>query len=287
LSFTHLRAYLAAAAIGAALIAAGCGDDNTEPTKVSISIAEQGKTASFEAPKSIKGGLTELSFKNGGKASHGVQLVQYTGSHKASEVLTQLAKNTDKVPEWLRAQGGTPAIAGGQSDSATLNLPAGNYVVVDSAAIGGSPGGPPANAELKITEGDTGDLPSTPATVVGAKTGKDKYAWEISGLKKGKNQVTFDSEGSEALHLIGVAAIKGKAPSLSKIKSDFGSNGPPPPYLDIGNSQFTAVLDGGSSQTTTLDIRKPGQYVFFCPLTDREGGKSHDQEGMLQLLTIK
>ena len=40
------------------------------------------------------------------------------------------------------------------------------------------------------------------------------------------------------------------------------------------------------SQTTTLDLKKPGQYIFFCPLTDRDGGKPHDQEGLLTVETV-
>jgi hypothetical protein len=288
LSSTYLRALIAASAAGAALAAAGCGSGSTEPTKVSMSISEQGKAASFKAPKTATGGLVDLSFKNGGKAPHGVQLIQYTGNHTVDDVLTQLGKNTDKVPEWLRAQGGTPAIPGGQSDSATLNLPEGNYAVIDSAALGGG-SGPPANAAMKFTSGDTGDLPSTPATVKAASIGKDKFAWDISGLKAGKNRITFDSEGSDALHFIIATPVNGKAPSIGKIKQDLGKagSGPPPAYLDFQDAQSSAVLDGGTSQTTSLELRKPGQYIFFCPLTDRDGGKTHDQEGLLKVVTVK
>jgi hypothetical protein len=288
LSFTHLRWFVAAAAAMAALVAAGCGDNGTEPTKVSMSISEQGKKATFTAPKSVKGGLVELHFKNNGKAPHGVQFIQYTGNHTADDVRTQLNKNSNKVPAWLRAEGGTPPIAGGQTDSATLNLPGGNYLVVDSASLGPSSGGPPANTELKVSAGDTGDLPDTPGTVTAAETGKDKFAWEISGLKSGRNDITFNSKGDDALHLIIAAPVKGKAPSVGQIKKDLGSqSGPPPPYLDFQNSQSTAVLDGGLSQTTSLELKKPGQYIFFCPLTDRDGGKTHDQEGLLKVVTVK
>jgi hypothetical protein len=276
-------------AAAASLIAlAGCGGGGTTATTVNMSISEQGKKASLTVPKSAKGGLVDLTVRNNGKVPHGVQLIKYTGDHSAGDVLTQLGKNTNKVPEWLQAQGGTPAIPGGESDSATLNVPPGNYVAVDSAELGPGGGGPPANANLKFSSGDTGDLPSTPATVKATRTGKDKYAWDISGLKSGKNQITFDSEGKDALHLIIAVPVKGKAPSLSKIKADLATqSGQPPPYLDFDNAQNSAVLDGGLSQTTTLTLKKPGQYVFLCPLTDRDGGKSHDQEGLLKTVDIK
>jgi hypothetical protein len=254
-----------------------------------MSISEQGQKASFQVPKSAKGGLVDLSFRNKGKAPHGVQFVQYTGDHSAAEALKQVASNSNKVPGWLRAQGGTAAIAGGKSTTASFNLAPGNYVVVDTAAFGGGPGsGPPATAVMKFTSGDTGDLPGTPATVDADRTGKDKYAWKISGLKAGENQITFNSKGSDALHLIAAVPVKGKAPSLAKLKSDFAKsgNGPPPPYLDISKFQSSAIIDGGKSQTLSLNL-PAGQYVFFCPLTDRDGGKPHDQEGLLQTVTVK
>jgi hypothetical protein len=281
------RVLLAVCAAAGLIAVAGCGDNGTEATKVSMSISEQGKKTTFTVPKSAKGGLVDLSVKNNGKAPHGVQLVQYTGDHSAADALKVIAAGSNKTPDWIKGQGGTPAIPGGQSDTATLNLAAGNYLVIDSAALGPSSGGPPATAEVKFISGDTGDLPSTPATVIADEVGKDKFAWDISGLKSGKNQITFDSKGKDALHLIIAAPVKGKAPSLSKIKADLGSGGPPPSYLDLNNAQSTAILDGGLSQTTTLDLKKPGQYVFFCPLTDRDGGKTHDQEGLLKTVDIK
>ena len=280
------RLALAACAVTVVAALAACGSSSTEPSKLSLSISEQGKAASFKTPKSAKGGLVDVSFKNNGKAPHGVLFVQYTGNHTVADALKELGSNSSKVPSWLKANGGTPAVAGGNSASATVNLPAGNYVLVDSGSLGGG-SGPPATAPMKVTAGDTGDLPSTAATVDANHTGKDKYAWNITGLKAGANQVTFNSKGNDALHLIGAIPVKGKAPSINKIRSDFAKlgQGPPPPYVG-GAPATTTILDGGESQTLTLDL-KPGQYIFFCPLTDRDGGKTHDQEGLLKTVTVK
>ena len=289
MSSIHARCLPAAAAIVAVFALAACGSSSTKPTKVAVSISEQGKAASLKVPKSFKGGLVEIDFKNDGKAPHGVQLIQYTGSHTSADVEKQLGSSGNKIPSWIRLPGGTGTVPGGTTDTATLNVPAGNYLLVDSAALGGPSGGPPATAQVKVTEGDTGDLPDTPANVTAATAGHDKYAWDISGLKSGKNDITFASEGKDAVHFILAVPVKGKAPSLSKLKSDFAKSGsgPPPPYLDLNNAQSTAIVDGGSSQTTTLDLKKPGKYVFFCPLTDRDGGKPHDQEGLLSIESVK
>jgi hypothetical protein len=269
-----------------AILLAGCGSSSSDsPSKLKLSVAESGKKASFTVPKSAEGGLVEVDLSNQGKAPHGVQFVRYTGDHTAQEALKEVSSESEETPDWLRAQGGIGAVQGGKSDTATLNLPEGNYVLIDAAAFSGAEG-PPATAEMKIGSGSEGSLPSTPGTVVAEETGKDKYAWNISGLKAGENKITFESKGDEALHLIVAVPVKGKAPPLSTIKKDLGKEGPPPSYVDFEGAQSTAILDGGLSQTTTLNLEKPGEYIFFCPLQDRDGGKPHDQEGLLKVETV-
>ena len=284
-----------AAALGATAAIAGCGgsdnnSSNSNPTPLALKIGENGKTAAFQAPKTAKGGLVKVELANQGKSPHGVQFIQYANGHSQQEVLQLLGGNSNVIPPWVKLEGGIGSVAPGQTGTATVNLPGGNYVLVDAAAIGGGgpSSGPPATAGMILSGGSTGDLPSTPATVSADTAGEDKYKWDFSGLKTGSNQVTFNSKGEDAVHLIIAVPVKGQAPPLSQIQQDLAKNGPPPSYVDPSATQSSAILDGGLSQTTTLDLKTPGQYIFFCPLTDRDGkGKSHDQEGLLSVQTVK
>ena len=197
----HKRIALLAATIGAAAAIAGCGgsSDNNNPTTLSLKIGENGKTAAFQAPKTAKGGLVKVELANQGKAPHGVQFIQYTNGHTMQDVLQQLGGNSNVIPPWAKLEGGIGSVAPGQTGTATVNLPQGNYVIVDAAALGG-PGpssGPPATAGLTLSGGSAGDLPSTNANVTADSLGDDKFKWDISGLKTGTNQVTFDSKGDE------------------------------------------------------------------------------------------
>jgi uncharacterized cupredoxin-like copper-binding protein len=274
--------------VAAAIVAAGCGGGGDQSaSELKVAVTESGKAASFDSPKEAEAGLVEVKLTNEGKAPHGLQLIRYTGDHTAEDVLKEVASESEKTPDWISAEGGIASAAPGETQTATLNLEEGNFVLVDATALFGE-GGKPATAELKLTDGSTGDLPDTPATVVAADTGKDEYEWEISGLKTGKNEITFDSEGDDALHVVIAVPLKGKVPPLSQIKKDLGKeSGPPPSYVDFREAQNTAVLDGGKSQTTQLDLKKPGKYLFFCPFTDRDGGKSHDQEGLLAIEEVQ
>jgi hypothetical protein len=273
----------------AALPLAACGSKkSTKPTNVAIRISEAGKSAKFTVPSTLKGGLVRLTVTNDGKAPHSAQLILFQGNHTRQEVLKALASNNNKAPSWLRAEGGVGQVPPGTTATADVNLPAGNYFVGDFLG-GPGPTGPPGYAEFKATAGEDGTLPGTPTTVDAASTGKDRYEWKISGsLKSGTNAITFKSEGKDALHFVGAFRVTGN-PSLAEIKKFLASqqNGPPPKFVDQSTFDSTAILDGGKEQTTPLRLSKPGTYVLFCPLTDRDGGKSHDQEGLLKKIEVK
>ena len=68
----------ALAVLALVAVLAGCGGGNSSPTALKIGVSEQGKEASFSLPKSVEGGLVEVTLANEGKALHGLQFVRYT-----------------------------------------------------------------------------------------------------------------------------------------------------------------------------------------------------------------
>lgn len=287
-----LPRYLAAACLAAVSLAlAACGSDDkkdesnaTKATAVNVTVTEAGRAATYAIPPTVKGGLVSLTFRNRGKAPHSAQLVRILGNHTAAEAVKTASSDSPETPGWLRAEGGLGPAGPGLEVKADLNLPPGRYVVGDLA---GQSQGPPAYKQFTVTKGDEGELPTEPVTITAANPSKDKYKWEIKGtLKPGPNTVTFDSKGDEAIHFIGLFRVTGNQ-SLAEIQKGLASNGPPPPFVDRTSFYNTAVLDGGKVQTTPLPISKPGTYVLFCPLSDREGGKGHDREGLITKITVR
>lgn len=278
----------------AALAVAACGSSKKkssstsstpaqQPTTLSISVSEKGKKASYTAPASVKGGLVTVTLQNNGKAPHSAQLAKINGNHTPAEVLKIVGGNSNKTPSWIRGEGGPGNALPGQTSTSTDVLPPGNYLIVD----GGNMNGPPGYTKLTVTAGQSGPLPSTGTSVTATNPAKDKYKWRISGpLKAGENQLTFASKGKDAIHLIAAARVTGN-PSKAKILTALKSHGPPPKFIDRKSFTATSVLDGGKSEVTSLSLTKPGKYVLFCPLTDRDGGKSHFAEGLLTTVNVK
>jgi hypothetical protein len=251
---------------------------------ISLSISESGRTATYRAPAVVTGGLVNMLFTNKGRALHAAQLIRVIGNRSALSVLKLLAGNSRKTPSYLHAEGGIGPTEPGTTLTATLNLPPGNYLVVD---VAGPSSGPPAYGQFTVIPGATGALPATGATVTAAKLSKDHYRWRFNGrLTHGVNTVTFASKGTNALHLIGVVRLLGPA-SNAQIIRGLSSNGKPPAFFDPTSLYTSGALDGGKSQVTPLPLLSPGRYVLFCPLRDRAGGKPHLQEGMLATIIVK
>jgi hypothetical protein len=271
-----------------ALVLAACGGGNekkaSEATKVALTITDVGKKASYQLPASIKGGLVQLSVTNHGKGPRAAQLVRIEGNHSIQEVLKTVASNSPKTPDWIRGQGGLGPVAPGKTQDATLNLTAGKYIVAD---LGGPTSGPPGYKEFTVTSGKQGSLPSTPVTITAAEPSEDHWRWDVSGpLKAGVNNVTFDSKGKNTIHFIGLFRITGNHSNAEIVKALKNNSGPPPKFVDTSSFYNTAVLDDGLSQTTPLAITKPGKYVLFCPLSDRNGGKPHFEQGLITQVDV-
>jgi hypothetical protein len=284
-----------ALALVAALAVSACGKSKKKSAAkapgantLSLTISDAGKTARYTAPTTVKGGLLTVSLTNDGKAPHQAQLAMI-GSHSPQEVFKIVsASGNVKVPAWLRAEGGVGATPPGKAGTATVNLQPGKYVVFDppNGPSGGS--GPPAYSLFTVTAGAPGSLPSTPTTVTANEVGKDKFRWDLSGapLKPGVQSVTFDSKGKTALHLLAAFRVTGN-PSKAELIKALKSNGKPPAFVDQSSFYSGTVLDGGKSQVQELALTKPGNWVLFCPLNDRDGGKPHFAEGLLKTVTVK
>jgi hypothetical protein len=252
---------------------------------VALSISESGTTAKYTVPTSVQGGLVNFQLTNKGKTPHSAQLVRVASGHTVQQALQVLGSNSTKTPPWVHAEGGLGPVAPGLTLSAALTLPAGTYLVAD---VGGPRTGPPAFSQFTVTRGTSAPLPSTPVKITAAQTGKDRYQWRFSGvLQRGAGTVTFVSKGKQALHLIGVARLTKNVTKPQIIKALNSRTGGPPSFADPTSLYNTAAIDGGKSQTTPLPLLNPGRYVFYCPLTDRSGGKRHFLEGMLATVTVK
>lgn len=319
-SLATFRRFVAGLAVILPLALAACGDDSDEsaspsesgsgtaseqpaagpePTTLSITTSDAGEDRfATEAPPSIEGGLVKVVFKNAGTAPHEAQLIRVDEGHTAQEALEIIESEDPATPEWIHGAGGVRTIPPGQQGTTFTNLAPGQYAVIDlfsGEEEGPSPASRGAMAEFEVTPGEPGELPPAEATIVAKDeaaddedVGEHRHSFEATGLKAGMNTtVLFDNRSHEIHHVV-LAPIVGDTP-IEQVTQALASDEPPsgPPPLDFENATITSVLDGKAKEVITDLELQPGRYALLCFISDREGGKEHFQEGMIQEVTLR
>ncbi len=293
---------LSCAALALAIPVAGCGDDDKEdaaaakPTTFAITATAEGtKKKALEFPSTVKAGLVTLTLTNSDTVGRSAQIIRVTGDQTVDDVLKVVNAEETKIPDFMQDGGGLGEVAAGETASATQNLGPGKYVIWDDA--GGDEEDEPGNDELgakgefTVTgEASDAELPAVAATVTATDSGTDtkekEYGFEFEGLKAGTNQVRFENTGDQLHHALFLPIAKGK--TIKDAEAAFASQDAPtgPPPVDFENGVGTTVIDGGIAQNISLDL-KAGSYAVICFLSDRDGGKSHVEDGMIKELTVE
>ena len=244
-------------------------------------------------PTSVKAGLVTMTLTNSDDILRSAQIVRLEGGHTVSEFLKTVVNNEGEggeappIPDWAQDGGGVATVKPGKSASVTQVLAPGKYGIWDDEGEDTQNNALGARGEFTVTgEAVDATLPAQPATVTVTDDGDDKYGFEFKGLKAGTNNVRFENTG-EQLHHAQFFPLK-KGATIKQTTAFLSASGQPegPPPVDFEKGVGTSVIDGDIAQSITLDL-PAGRYAVICFINDREGGKSHYQDGMIEELTIK
>jgi hypothetical protein len=277
-----ILALLAAAATPATTITA-CGEDDVSGAGgVRTLEITAGSKGTLTVPKGAAPGVTELTLRNESKGDAEAQLIRIEGEHSRSEVLDALGKSVSPKPweDFFFAAGGVGMTDPGETRSATQELEAGTTYYVFNASAAGKPQRSDLH-KIEISGDEEGELPETDATVSATD-----YGYTADGLTSGRSEVTFENAGREPHHLLLGQLRKGATAADAKrflLSAADGGSGPFPP---AGSEAATSVLESGTSQVITLDL-KPGKYALYCFVSDRRGGPPHIVRGMVSAVTVK
>ena len=295
------------AVLAVAGLVAGCGGDDdkpdaaetapSKPANFAITASAEGETRkAMTFPSSVKSGLVTMTLTNSDTVPRSAQLLRIVGDHSVDEVLEVVTGDGEEIPAWVQDGGGVPTVKPGATASATQVLVPGRYVLVDDEegeAEGGeeakSHGELGAAGEFQVTgERSRARLPRVAATITAedATEGKKKtYGFRLEGLRAGTNEVHFQNTGAELHHALFFPLRKGA--TLQQVERFFTSRTPSGPSpIDFGKVVGTKVIDAGIEQNVTLDL-PAARYAVICFVTDREGGKSHVEKGMLEEVTVE
>jgi len=281
------RIGLAVLATAAALTLTACGDDDDdgggaskEPATFAVTATGTGKAQpKVAAPASIPSGLVRMTFTNKGDKQRDAQLIHVTEGHTAAEVVKVTSAEDAPIPSWLQGGGGVGQTAPNATSTVTQVLEPGSWVLLVEADEENSK---PVARELTVKD-DGNDL-TLPAT--DAKVTASEYTFAATGLKPGRNLITFENAGKQLHHMIAFPVNKGA--TEAQVRAAFASEEEPkgPPPVDFEKFASTAVIDGGQAQVTTVSLTA-GRNVLLCFIPDRAGGPPHVAKGMLKIVEVK
>jgi hypothetical protein len=269
-------AFCLAVAVMAAIGFVACGGED-ETQGLTFTISGEGKGAKLDGPSSADVGLAEITLTNESDRDGEAQLIRVEGDRTPEEVTKGLkaAMEGEAFPEWFFAGGGVGTTEAGKSRTVTQVLEPGTYYAFDTEA------GPPDAASVPTFEisGEASDETVEADETVDAF----EYEFEAEPLPSGEVEVAFDNTGDEPHHLL-ASRLTGDS-TAEDVEQFFESEKGKPPFEEKG-FQSTAVIEGGEGQLVTLDL-KPGRYVLFCFISDRQGGPPHALKGMVDEVEVE
>ncbi len=233
----------------------------------------------FDAPDTIPAGMTTFRLMNDGPGLHHMQIVRLDSARTFAEFQQALGKQ-GPPPKWVVMVGGPNAPEPRTESNATLDMPAGNYVMLCFVDI---PGGVPhfAKGMVKPITVTPSSAPAVAAPTPDVTMTLADYSFTLSKpLAAGKQWIEVKNAGPQAheVELIRLAPGKTSKDMLAWMQKMDG----PPPGSAVGGVAGTVP---GSSLYFSADITA-GDYLLVCFVRDMKDGKPHFMKGMIQQLTV-
>ena len=233
----------------------------------------------FSGPDEITGGWVRITLTGEGQEPHHIQLVKLESGKTLDELKAALTADPESYPDWAEPFGGPNAPDPGGSTSAVVNLPAGQYALID--LIPDAEGVPHFQnglmKALTVTEpaGDSAGEPEAGVTVT-----LDDFTFAVTGaLAAGEQTIRFLNSGEQVHEAFLVRLEDGKT-------ADDYLNTPPgeiPPGTSLGG--ITGIAPG-DSQYIVVNL-EPGTYALYCFLPDMASHAPHFALGMMQEIVVE
>jgi hypothetical protein len=259
----------------------------------------------FDAPRVVRGGVVNLTFKNAGKERHEALIVK-VGDTPEARVMEDLDTfvNTKGQPiaPYLDFNGGVGTLNKGTEGRTSLTLPAGKYAIVctltdfDSLKRTLVPEG--ANAPELYRKGMyapltvEGDAGAPPPAGDGTIVASD-YTFKLPVFSSGSHTYAFRNDGPTQPHFAAIGEFPpgvDAAAGRKALEALFGASsaGPAPEGTpEPADVAFAEPLGPKLTGTFQLTLEPGRTYSITCFLSDRTGGPPHAvSKGMFTVFTV-
>lgn len=241
------------------------------------------KDYSFEGPDELPAGLLSVTIVNDGPQPHHIQLARLNDGVTLDDLNAALQQSPEAALPLVSLEGGPGVVPAQGVQTVTMNVPAGQYVLV--CFVPDVKDGLPHLAHGMIQ-------PITVVEQAGAQTAQEPaadmevemrdFAFTIP-VEVGAGAQTWKvtNKGQQPHE---VALIKlGEGKTMDDVMHFLEQPEGAPPFTDAGGLQ--AIMPGASAW---IDLElTPGTYVALCHVPDPASGKAHEELGMMTVFQVQ
>ncbi|MBI4787068.1 MAG: hypothetical protein HY782_08485 [Chloroflexi bacterium] len=246
---------------------------------------------SYTVPTQIQSGLVTINMVNDGKEPHQAQMARLNDGVTMDQLMTTLQKGPETAAlALITLAGGPNTVSAGKNQKVTLNLTAGNYVLL--CFVSGDDNVPHLAkgmiAPLQVAAAPPSAAGAPPASMAepksdGTITLKDFAIAVPSDIKPGAHIFKVSNDGPEPHEMTLFKLTEGKTEADFNAFLQSQTPSGPPPFEPAGG---IVGLNPGASGWVHLDLT-PGTYIALCFIPSPATGKSHVESGMITAFAVK
>lgn len=296
---TSYKRYAVVSGVAIAAAVAGCGSSSTGAStknkpgggssssapaavkSLAITVAKDSTVSGL--PATLTAGTYKVSATSpSATTAVSVQLARLSPGFTQAQLLADVSKGLmaqtpDKaaVAETYAKATFVGGPAGAGKSAATVFLPAGDYIYLDTDSQA-----QPKVGTLKVTAGESKPaMPATDITVDGKGDEKGMFTFDVTGSLSKSGTLTFKNTSEDNAHFVSIAKLKPGKTKADALAFQGDPSDPKSPIIDVLD---TTIISPASAQVVDFTSQGPGTYLLVCFLPDPKTGAPHAMEGMVK-----
>ncbi len=245
-------------------------------------IAIEATDFTYSVPENVVEGWVRVNLTNSGSEPYHVQFLRLNDGVTYEQFQEALKQGAGPAMALVQQVGGVGAIAPTMSAEVVLNMPAGEYVMLDlipspSDNMPHFTKGMIANFPVLAAEGEGAAEPQASLTI-----DLQDFTFEMpNSLPVGESVIKVANNGPEAHEWNLLLLAEGK--TADDVEAFLSGAGGPPPFAPIGGING---MDKGLHGYAEVNLQ-PGRYAAICNIpSPNAGGQPHHALGMIKEFTV-
>ena len=285
--FKHIFIFLSLFII-AACTSANAEETNStaatlDPTLHALTITATAE--GWNAPESVPAGWTRVTLNNESEGLRQAAFLRLDDDKSMDDVFAAIEAGMEGPAPWMVPYGGVSGVLPGGETAVSLNLAAGQYIVIDPVP---EPDGIPGMAKgyfmpLVVEESDVAT--AAPAADLSVELVDYAFNLDYDAISAGSHTLKVSNSGPQEAHELVVVKLDDGA-SIQDFLGAFAPDapdGPPPGTFVAGTAAFNEQSD--NYLEVTFEAGATYGIVCFLPSTVH-GGQPHFMHGMVSQFTV-